>query len=141
MAKKANEKQSPKCYAIPKTPEGYLFREVIFKDIDYYVDKNEKYAFDTKEFTDALKLLKRIMDEQIEHPDIDLRTVIKPDGEIELDDILFLPIQLFSYDNIVTYNVYFKSINILPVPKGLYTGAKEIWDDYIAINKSTSKKN
>ena len=142
MVKEANEKQSPKGYAIPKISEKYLFREVIYKDIDYYMERDKKLAkFDTKEFTDALKLLKKMMDEQIEHPDIDLRTVIRSDGEVAPDDILFIPIQLFSYDNIKAYSNYYKSIKLMPVPRGLYTDAKEFMGQDIAINKSSPNKN
>ncbi|KUO77163.1 MAG: hypothetical protein APF77_01730 [Clostridia bacterium BRH_c25] len=137
-----NSKSGEKCYMLPKMGNRFLFEKIIYKDIDYYVDeKNKRSRIDTEEFVNELELMKRIDKERLLHPDMDNKTIIHSQGEIVPEDILFIPINLLSYGQIYgAYGMYYKSFNIIPDLKGLYTGARTVYANRIAINNNSQYK-
>lgn len=141
VVKEANSKQGTKLYMLPKMEYRELFEYIIYQDVDYYIDKENKLArFDSQEFIHMLELMKRINSEHLLHPDIDCKKIIHSDGKLAPEDILFIPIQMNSYDQIYEYGKYYNSFNIIPVPKGLRTDIREVPADCIAINSNSKYK-
>ncbi|MGE5630836.1 MAG: extracellular solute-binding protein [Caulobacteraceae bacterium] len=142
MVKEANSKPGKRFYMLPKMGHRYLFEEIVYKDIDHYIDRKNKISkFNTGEFTHALELLKRMDKEQLLHPDTDFKTIIHSDGEIAPEDILLIPIQMDSYGQIYSgYGKYYNSFNIIPTPKGLHTDARAVSADSIVISSNSKYK-
>jgi len=141
MVVKANSSTKEKFYIFPKMGYYEIFYYIILGDIDYYIDKENKLArFDSPEFIQALRLMKRMVDEKLLHPDLDLKKIIRSDGELSPEDILFIPIMFTNYKQIYEYGLYYDSFRIIPVIRRLSTDIREIYPRNIAINSNSQYK-
>ncbi|MGI5999346.1 MAG: extracellular solute-binding protein [Lutispora sp.] len=141
MVVKANSSSKEKFYILPKMGYYELFYYIIYGDIDYYIDKENKLAsFDRQEFIRALELMKHMVDAKLLHPDLDLKKIIRSDGELSPEDILFIPIMFTNYKQIYEYGLYYDSFHIIPVIRRLSTGIREVSVQNIAINSNSLYK-
>lgn len=141
VIREANRKPDMKIYMLPEMGPQALFYYIIYGDIDYYVDKENRLArFDSQEFIRALELMKRIDDEHLFHPDIDGKKIIHSDGEFAPEDILFIPITFVSYKQIYECGKYYNSFDVIPAIRGLSTDIREVRARNIAINSNSQYK-
>ncbi|WP_073025298.1 extracellular solute-binding protein [Lutispora thermophila] len=138
---KANSSSKEKFYILPKMEHEELYYYIIYEDINYYIDKENKVArFDSQEFMQALELMRRMVDGKLLHPDLDVKKIIRSDGELAPEDILFIPISFYSYKHIWTYGMYYDGFHIIPEIRGLSTDIREVNARSIAINSNSQYK-
>jgi len=88
----------------------------------------------------ALELMRRMVDGKLLHPDLDVKKIIRSDGELAPEDILFIPISFYSYKHIWTYGMYYDGFHIIPEIRGLSTDIREVNARSIAINSNSQYK-
>jgi len=138
---KANSSSKEKFYILPKMEHEELYYYIIYGDINYYIDKENKVArFDSQEFMQALELMRRMVDGKLLHPDLDVKKIIRSDGELAPEDILFIPISFYSYKHIWTYGMYYDGFHIIPEIRGFSTDIREVNARSIAINSNSQYK-
>lgn len=141
MVAKANSNSREKFYILPKMEYEELFYLMIYGDIDYYIDKKNKLArFDSQDFIQALELLSHIVDENLIHPDIGYKKIIRSDGELAPEDILLIPISFSGYKQIWQAGMYYDGFHIIPDIRGFSTDIREVSVRSIAINKNSQYK-
>lgn len=118
--------------------EYFWFENIIRCDIDYYIDWDDKKAsFDTKEFMDALKLLKSIKNKFMypEHTGSDEKGL-----DTARKNILFSAISTGSYHWINISNPYDEGMRLLPWPWGEYTDTRTFDAYNVSINSRSQNK-
>ncbi len=144
IAKKIqNSKPEEKYYAMPKMRNPQIpLDSMVFGDIDYYVDReNKKARFDTTEFIDTLKLYQALQKEGMINPEIEGWTIIDSRGTINAESIMFIPITFEYYDQISYFGKCFNdSFRILPMPKGEHSNIRYFVGKNIFINNNSKYK-
>ncbi|MGE5632844.1 MAG: ABC transporter substrate-binding protein [Caulobacteraceae bacterium] len=137
-----SSKPEGKYYAMPKIYPWIVLDSMVYGDIDYYVDReNKKARFDTTEFIDTLKLYQALQKEGMMHPEMQGLTIINSLGSINVESIMFIPITFEYYDQISYFGKCFNdSFRILPMPKGEHSNIREFVGKNIFVNNNSKYK-
>ncbi|MGF7058758.1 extracellular solute-binding protein [Brassicibacter mesophilus] len=144
LSESLNKNSKEKIHVLPKMQEELLFEQIIWQDIDYYLDKDKKEArFDGKEFINTLELFKTIKEDGIMHPEITWDHILQEYGtlETELNNIAICPGQIHAYHYINSFGAFFNNnFKVVSAPKGEYTGNRLFYSDFLSINTNSKYK-
>ncbi len=144
LSKKLNENSKEQIYVLPKIHDEVLFEFIVLQDIDYYLDWNKKEAkFNSKEFIEALELIKSIREDNIMHPDLfwlDIMNELNFGDKKDLSNIAIYLGQTHSYHYIQSFGSFYDKFSTVSAPKGEYTGNRLYCSDLLAINSNSKHK-
>ncbi|MGF7058756.1 extracellular solute-binding protein [Brassicibacter mesophilus] len=144
ISKILNKNSKEKIYVLPKIEDNKLFDQIIWQDIDYYMDWNKKEArFDSTEFADTLELYRDIKEDDIMHPELDWYYILTKYGRIDMDlsNIAIYPGYIGTYHYIRFFGSYFDDkFVVVSGPKGEYTGSREFYSHFLSINTNSKHK-
>jgi ABC-type glycerol-3-phosphate transport system substrate-binding protein len=145
LSEKLSKNSKDKIYVLPRIQDEVLFENIIWQDIDYYIDwNNKKSRFNSKEFISTLELLKSIKENSIMHPELSWDYIINEydDTDIDLSNIAIYLGQTNAYHYINSFGSYFnKNFKAVSAPKGEYTGSRQFQSNFLAINSNSKHKN
>lgn len=142
LSKELNENSKEQIYVLPKIDDYMLYDWLVWQDLDYYFDLNKKEAkFNSKEFIEALELLKATKEDNVMHPDLSWYDIAdkKLYGE-SVKNIVMVPGQTHAYHYIQSHGAIFDAFNAISAPKGEYTGNRLYFSDFLAINSNSKHK-